>query len=316
MKLPFEFGSKFILRLLLPGATFGAASMPLALTFRDALGLQGIDDVTAFAVVAILFGWLILLLDMPLYMLFEGRRYWPDRLRRWGVRREERRLEWIGRNADDKKRTDRVEYQIMRADEFPLSDDGKFEVPYPTRLGNLLSSYERYPNRKYGMDGVFFWYRIWLSIDKDLRDELDSTQAIADGALYLSFALCVSAALSLVYAVVAATVPTLVSYLNLSAGALVVCAFGAILLSWCLYRSSLHAHRQYGELFKALFDQHRNKVDLSNIINDLADAFGDTDLPSQAERITNRAAWRFLRFHKYRPLRTGATNLTVSGWSP
>jgi hypothetical protein len=316
MKLPFEFGSKFILRLLLPGVTLGAASLPLALASRGALGLKGIDDVTAFAATALLFGWLILLADMPIYMLFEGRRYWPRRLWDWGIRRESERLKRISERADDRERHDRVEYQIMRVDDFPLTNAGNFEALYPTRLGNLLTSYERYPDRKYGMDGVFFWYRIWLSIDKDLRDELDGAQAIADGALYLAFALVLSTALLVIYAVVSVTVPTLLPHLNLSAATLLIGALVSALLSWCVYRSSLHAQRQYGQLFKALFDQHRNKVDVSGIVNDLADAFGDPLLPTQPERVKNQAAWRFLRFHRYRPRKSGAKNLVVSGWVP
>jgi hypothetical protein len=63
----------------------------------------------------------------------------------------------------------------------------------PTRLGNLTYEYELYPNCKYGLDSVFFFYRTWVSIDKDLRDELDRKQASVDGAFYLSFVLALAA---------------------------------------------------------------------------------------------------------------------------
>ncbi len=312
MKLPFEFGSKLILRLLLPGTVIGAASLPLALALRDAASLR-LDDLTVFAIVSLVFGWIILLSDMPIYMLFEGRRYWPERLRRRGLKREAGRLRRLRTLAENSSLSEAVrrEYQIQRADGYPLGSDSIEEARYPTRLGNLLTAFEEYPQRKYGLDGVFFWHRLWVAIDKDLREELDNAQAIVDGALYLTMSLIVVAMMSFAYGATAFFWPNALPVLVFSPPALVLCGIVAIAASRTLYLLSLYGQRQYGELFKALFDQHRDKLAIQGIVDELAAHFGDEALPSRPERTRNMAAWRFLRWNRYRH---AGVNQPVTNW--
>src|SRR5262249_58959959 len=128
--------------------------------------------VYSLAVVAC--GWALVVADMPIYMLFEGRRYWPAWIRDLLLRREARRLKYL-RDLLDKPDIDRrrflevgVEYGL-----YPTNESGEAYVAHPTRLGNIVEGFESYPTVKYGLDSVFYWFRVWVSLDKDLREEID-----------------------------------------------------------------------------------------------------------------------------------------------
>jgi hypothetical protein len=93
-----------------------------------------------------------------------------------------------------------VAARFLVAAEWPVDEGGDPYALYPTQLGNILAGFELYPKVKYGIDAIFYWYRLWVSLDKDLREEIDTVQAVVDSTLYVSFTLYVSAALALFYA--------------------------------------------------------------------------------------------------------------------
>jgi len=97
---------------------------------------------------------------MHIYMALEGRRYWPCWLRKLFLCAEESRLLMLREDFNASKNTDHVKYVELSVElrRFPLNDAGDFIARYPTRLGNLLTAYEEYPLRVYGMDSVFYWY--------------------------------------------------------------------------------------------------------------------------------------------------------------
>jgi hypothetical protein len=82
MKFPFEFGTKLVFRLIAPGALLAAAMLPAVQFLLFALGLT-IRSVYVFPFAAVAWGWMVVVCDQPIYMLFEGRRFWPRRLRDW-----------------------------------------------------------------------------------------------------------------------------------------------------------------------------------------------------------------------------------------
>ena len=92
MKLPFAFNLKLVFRLLLPGLLLALGFFPLIKTLLD-LAWKGISDVYIFTLSVIILGWLVVILDMPIYIAFEGRRYWPKFLRNRLVKREIDRLD-------------------------------------------------------------------------------------------------------------------------------------------------------------------------------------------------------------------------------
>src|SRR5918912_3083448 len=50
----------------------------------------------------------------------------------------------------------------------------------PTRLGNVIRSFEDYPYRQYGMEGVTLWPRLIAKIDKDYAAAIDDSKVSFD----------------------------------------------------------------------------------------------------------------------------------------
>lgn len=313
MKFPFDFSIVLVFRMLFPGAVLAAAYSPLLLTLAWKFGYQP-DLMVAFPIQAVVWGWLIVLCDQPIYMLYEGRRYWPNFLWRMSRGREEARLRDLEAGAADAmQKTDPRRYleSNIALLAFPLDEKNQPVAAYPTRLGNLLRAYETYPNRVYKLDPIFYWYRLWLVLDKDLREELDQAQALADSALYVSAAFALSVPVVLLYAVVSSVSYVDFLYVPASPFALLRIAVAATVFSYACYRLSYYPHVQYGELFKGLFDQYRDKLTFVDDAVELAEAAGADKANASVEKY--RIASRFLRWNRIRP--PGETrNYTPQEW--
>ena len=310
MKLPFELGVKFIFRLVAPGFVLSLGMYPLLAGLRDASAVT-VPVEYIFLVNIFVTGWLIVLLDQPIYMLFEGRRFWPNWLWRIFHSIEEQRLRELLLFEDKtytlsessegskkrllKKRLAETWVQIRT---FPIEEQsGKYHARFPTRLGNLLMAYETYPDTRYGLDGVFYWQRIWLRLDKDLKEELDTKQAVADSGIYLSFALYVSAVIWTVFSLSFIQQTQINAHLpNIVHPAILALSF--VLLAYITYRVSLYAQAQYGEAFKSVFDNNERKIDLSSVVSIVADIVLDASIFNLDRRQQALIAWRYL--HNYR----------------
>jgi hypothetical protein len=314
MKLPLEFALKFVFRLVFPGALFAAAMFPLLrwITLQAAVPIR-FEYLYPVAVIGL--GWLITVCDMHIYMLFEGRRYWPMRFHDWMLERETERLKAIEAeifaNAplpkpaeEDPRRTRRYLEASVRLRTFPRDKDGVFFAQHPTRLGNIIAAYEHYPSANYGIDAVFYWYRLWVMLDKDLREELDNAQALVDSTVYVTFVLCVSGLLMFGYAALGNLaywcpgIATAVRLPHVSGSVmpilLGIACLGAARMLYCL---SLHAHAQYGETFKSVFDQYRTKLNFDDIVRTVGKLTGAPMLPYTASsRDKYRIAWFYLQW--------------------
>lgn len=299
MKLPFTLGIKFVYRILLPGFVLALGLLPVS---RTALEFDGsvISLEYVFILEMLLFGWLFVLLDMPVYMAFEGRRFWPKVLRDYFTSREQRRLEALEEEEDDYFESDRQRSReaSVEARRFPLDDDtGRSVAKFPTRLGNLLTAYEEYSKRIYGMPQGFYWPRMWVKLDKDLREEIDSTQALADSALYTVAALYLSGVACAAYAVLRASGATAVEFLPLAPYHWLLPP-ACFALGYAVYRFSLHTHAQFGETFKTVFDQFGGEVKFDGVLKTIATLTRDPSLESADAERRNMAVWRYL--HNYR----------------
>ena len=295
MKLPFDFSLKFIFRIVLPGFVLALSVFPLVNTALDLIGVSPHTE-TTFVITVLILGWLFIVLDMSIYMFFEGRRYWPNSLWQFMKKREEIRINKLKARLDDTsgKFSDsrRIEALVELRD-FPVNDNFEYFAKYPTRLGNLLASYEDYSSRVYGMDATFYWHRIWLTLDKDVREEMDTQQAIADSAIYVSMSLFISGLIGLVCSVINLIPHGLREYPNTGiALGLSIAAFPA---GYFLYRSSLHIHSKFGELFKSIFDVYHEKINVDTIINNINEITGDERLITDSRK-KYREAWRYLRY--------------------
>lgn len=136
--------------------------------------------------------------------------------------------------------------------EFP----GGVSLILPTRLGNVIRSFEYYPDREYGMDAVTLWPRLIAKIDKDYAALVDDSKTSFDFMLngsVLSLALALLILLAgLIYETPLDSRATLISW------------FAEILiftvLSFILYFQSISRAANWGEMVKGAFDLYRNDL--------------------------------------------------------
>ena len=290
---------------------FLALSMaPLLHWIRGYLDIQ-IDNQYLFILEIIAWGWVVSISDMYIYMIFEGRRYWPECLRNWLISRQELRLDRFRQQITLKNSNPEAEIEYGL---YPIKDDGDAYVKYPTRIGNIIHSFETYPKVKYGLDGVFYWYRLWVVIDKDLREEIDNAQAVADSAIYLAFVFYLSGILMLLYGIIACifgvkTLPYIPGPKTMFSWTII-----CFVLGFCVYRLSLQVHVQFGELFKSIFDQFRSRLLFDDVVREVGETICDFNLPfKKSQREKNKIVWRYLRWHLIRDEATNK-NLTVGEW--
>lgn len=324
MKLPFDLGIKLVFRLLVPGFLLLLGLIPI---LNTALRWAGWDVQREYVYVltVILAGWLVVILDMQIFMLFEGRRYLPARLAERLRTREEKRcarlqqfvdsyLDGVRRGAAQTPARERKYLEsLVELRNFPVDDDGRRKAELPTRLGNLLRSYEGYSMRVYGMSAVFYWPRLWLKLNKDLREEIDSNQAIADSTVYAPFALGVSGLLWLAYALgttlraLITRSPGLKGYLPAARANITehlpawhVCwllAAAFFLLAFLIYRFSFHLHARAGDFVKSAFDDFQDQIDVTPVINGLAEGTGVAAFTRLRRREQLATAWRYLQYN-------------------
>lgn len=302
MKLPFDLSLKFLFRSGLPGMVLTLGFAPLIQCMAESLRMR-IPIESVLIASALILGWLVIVFDTHIYMLFEGRRYWPAWLREWGLERERARLQRLMTIKDTHKNSQCPNQKRMYREasvelrRFPMDESGEYTVTHPTRLGNLLAAFEEYPLRVYGMSSAFYWYRVWWHIDKDVRGEIDEHQALADSTLYCSLALVITGLVTVVYATVQALDLAALSYLP-ETKSLAFAGVLTILAAWGLYRASLHLHAQFGEMFKGIFDVFGQKVDVEPIITELIRLSGNNSLRFSPRKEKRIIAWRYL--HNYR----------------
>ncbi|MGX1130555.1 hypothetical protein RKD49_002745 [Streptomyces glaucescens] len=150
----------------------------------------------------------------------------------------------------------------------------------PTRLGNAVRAAESYAcdDRRYGIDAVFFWPRLYPLLPDSLRSALGAARASLEQFLVLA---TLSAAFVPVTAALAVApgLPLPVWLPTLLAGPV---------LSVLAYRAAVSAALGYGELVRSAFDTHRRA---------LLTALG-LSLPDTLE--AERALWQALGQQLYR----------------
>ena len=298
MKLPFDLGVKLLLRLVIPGFLITLGLLPAAQTLLERQGWHVTTEYT-LVISVMLMGWIVLALDIPIYMLFEGRRGWPSFLRSIFVGREQKRLQEIINDQAKYQTRDRPKYleASFEKRKFPISEQGDYFAKYPTRLGNCIAAYESYPSLRYGMDSVFYWYRIWISLDKDLKEDIDNRSALADSAVYSSFALFFSSTCWFIYAIVSWYKPAALNHLPSSqtSWGIVALSLGA---AYAIYHLSVHIHFRFGEIFKSVFDKFGKNVDISDVIAEIVNITNDQSLTTLGRREQLQIAWRYLNYYR------------------
>jgi uncharacterized Zn-finger protein len=200
MELPFEAAKgaaekvlmvrfPVLMRVVLPGLLATAVLYPETIWLLDKLPghpNSSWQPIAAYAVLVLLLGFLVSAFNNTVYEIYEGRSFWPQGLLTWATAKQQARVDKMRKTADAAKTGNRYQEMWYRLRIYPTNDNGDPEATHPTLLGNLLAGYEQYPRKCYGMDSTFYWPRIWLEIEKDKKEEIDSQWSVADGFLALS----------------------------------------------------------------------------------------------------------------------------------
>jgi hypothetical protein len=176
------------------------AALP-GLLSKVAVGDEKWPAVVLSFVVFVLTG-LLYDLNTPIIRMYEGYTWQNSFVGRLFARLEKRRLRKALRLASS-VRTLRVEVTGMDVASSILSDLRKQETALerfaneelpdtealllPTRLGNVIRCFERYPYLAYGMDGIVFWPRLVSKIDSGFASTIDEAKTTFDFMLNLSF---------------------------------------------------------------------------------------------------------------------------------
>ena len=371
MKLPFDFAIKLVFRLLIPGFIIATGFLPVLNTIADIYNWSDKSGYL-FIFLVILSGWLIIVSDMPIYMLLEGRRFWPDRIKKRFRRLERRRLVRTLRRleiseSDDTRRKetnilskleDRIrnlkypsykKLRLIRSKRrlqsdlqtdtqkgleaafdirnFPIGDSGDYFIQHPSRLGNVLAAFEDYSLRVYGIDSIFWWGRLWLKVDKDTREEIDNSQAIADSSVYTSFALYFTGLIWLAYAFLTMLQVAIINYLPSiksilpTANVTINQHLPNLLITWLLspmflllgfivYRLSLRLQAQFGEIYKSFFDVHQHQIEMSEFMKEISELTSDSPVVSLNKNMRRKAQFRvvtpYLQYYRYSCPKCGA----------
>jgi hypothetical protein len=269
---------RLITTILLPALVFwGGLGALLATHVGWAATTKRWDDldgarqliVAGGAVVALIFFALLVQVMLPgLIRLYEG--YWllGTPLAGWLIGRQQARWDKLDL-TDDKDYTRR--YQRFPPDTSDL---------LPTRLGTTLRAAEAYPGdqRRYGMDAVFFWPRLYPLLPDPIRQSLTAARSSLEQLL-------LTATLGGVFAVITAV---LAAALRMPLSIWIPVLIGTAALAVFCYRAATEVAVSYGELVRAAFDTHRRA---------LLTAMG-LELPPSLE--AERALWRALAQQLYR----------------
>ena len=284
MKSFFGFGFPFFVKTIIPGIIGALLLWPVICFSSMKIGIDKSIFANTFISLEMIFIGLIILIGFTLnfmddfiYRLYEGYVLWPNILRKNLTQRLNKKIAKLKKRKDETD--DLIKERIIweKLMKFPLKEDRTemdTQAYLPTRLGNIIYSYEDYPMSRYGMSSMFFWDRLWMAIDKETRSEIKGIWAHADCILYISFVLLLS---SLVYYLVFLldifNIPTLIlgkkifehsaagiipSNTLIFLGAGIVCMF----LSYLFYLMSLPLHYRNGMVFQSMFDLHRDKLEV------------------------------------------------------
>lgn len=274
-----------IMRVGLPGLLATLLFYPLLRPFPDLTGeLTGhLGDVLLLAVSVLVIGLLCAALSNEFYKVYEGRYGWPGRLRQWALQRQKDNVTAMFKQQAEPDRSD-TEYDELwfQLRDYPTGEDS---VPYaqrPTHLGNVIYTYEHYPQKRYGMDAAFYWTRISMVMDKDVKEDIDREWSKADGFLAMSAVSFLGGGLWLILGMLAWFD---VSFTRTPTGpAMPLVGLLVIGLGYVFYRATIPFCRQNGERFKAIFDVYRSKI------------WKMTKLKPGEEALWD-AAWAYYQYH-------------------
>lgn len=273
-----QFSRSLLLSTLLPVTVFVLLVLVLvwpqmpgsAAVVGWAQGLETEWKLAAISLATILLTALLHNLNGPVVRFYEGYPWRDSWLGRWRTRVHRRRFEareaqWRGlRVLVRQEETKNLGDDFTKAEEHwnqvgrelnTLYPDGAGAV-LPTRLGNVIRSFESYPWRQYKIRAITVWPRLVAKIDESYATQIADAKSTVDFMLNSSL-LCATLALlvagvRLLYPVGLAStvvlVPSLVEVLAL------------VGLSYGFYLAAIAGAGAWGALVKGAFDLYRGDL--------------------------------------------------------
>lgn len=221
------------------------------------------DKTTILSIIVVTLTGLIYSLNNPLIRFYEG---YPWRRSAFGRRRERTYREQLAKakalqtrltaaregvaGSVDKRRVQRALNEVSRhiVSAFPTQD-----MVLPTRLGNVIRSFEEYPRRQYGISAIPLWPRLVAKIEKEYAAVTDETKMSFDFFLNSSFLASVLATLAALAGVKAGIDA---GHAKASA-AWILPSLGFVLVAYGCYVASINAAAAWGVQVKGAFDLYR-----------------------------------------------------------
>jgi hypothetical protein len=168
----------------------------------------------------------------------------------WDAAPNQNRDRWKHIQSLIKTRWETTSYMLLK--EYP----GSSSLILPTRLGNVIRSFEYYPDREYGIDAVTIWPRLIAKVNKDYAALVDDSKTPFDfmlngSALSACLALLILIA-GLLYGAPLTSQASLISWL---AEILIF-----IVLASLLYFQSISRAVNWGDMVKGAFDLYRGEL--------------------------------------------------------
>ena len=267
------FGRAMIIGALLPSTLFVLFGylvlVPmLPWEWRVVVRLEALETewkLAAVAALAVVLAGVLDVLNVPIVRFYEGYPWQHGLLGKFMVWRQKRIFD---AKQQRRKHAETLLDQTSHrtADLYGIDDAVRREMMavypprrddlLPTRLGNVVRSFEEYPRRQYGISGVVLWPRFLSRITEAHAKQIDDARTSFNVAIHLSFLALLAAVLMLASGLVY-PIP-FVSW-NLTwpwIGRIV--AAGAI--AWLMYEASISRAQWWGATVRAAFDLHRAAV--------------------------------------------------------
>jgi hypothetical protein len=257
-----------IRRLFLGGLVAAAGLHPyIANVEAGLMRLYGLQGGVLLLIEVICFGLLLTSALRPIFFVYEGFRLrwltWPARKwNEWRVSQAWTKLHRLFGTGTREQLSSRAQRKVDKIwsflVDFPLSRDPGSDALEATRLGNIIASYELYPESRYGVEAVAFWFHLVFLAPEAGRKDFEQKEAYAESILLASAA---GAGVTFVAAVVkiglwlGAMWPALALLRSPVEGQVIFWTFSFGIASFItFYWLSWQAHRDLGDSFRALVD--------------------------------------------------------------
>jgi uncharacterized repeat protein (TIGR01451 family) len=242
------------------------------------LDTQG--KVIAISFITIVLTGLLFNLNIPILRLYEGYPWMESWIGRWFIKYRQNQfltasaqrlgmrtlISEMKKNGKDADMISKLSARRMRAairvnNEFP----SKKGLILPTRLGNVIRSFEEYPDRQYGIGAITLWPRLVAKIDKEYAAIIDDSKTSLDFMLNVSILSAVTALIitiaglfyfppsSLLYSPVSSSMSSVIAFWLIT-----ILAF--LVMSYVSYVGAIPRANSYGAKIKTAFDLYRAEL--------------------------------------------------------